>query len=371
MRASSLNPATFRYRRNSVLARCSELGAPLLRVAARLASRTRPTPPASWRRGILIGAEHIGDVLYNTASLPALAEALPACEWHFLAGPPTAAVLANNPFVKSCVTTLTELDHVDVAICYNSGGYWRELAAATRCGIPNRVGYIHKGFSGLVTHPIQINYPQPYPAYFRDLVAQLANRAAKWSLRPKIYPAAKDVAFADKVWSNVNLGEKPVVACFLTSRQASGVWPARRFAETVAQLEASEDFQTVLCGTGGDAELLGSLKSEFGLRAEILAGDLDLLALCCFLEKCAVTLCPDSGPRHVANAVGTPVVFVRNLAVGKVETGAYCETEIDAAPNFERVPFAAQERAFDQLQPERVAEFVRRQVRSERAKSEN
>ncbi|HXA10329.1 MAG TPA: hypothetical protein VNW28_10120, partial [Chthoniobacterales bacterium] len=136
MPSSPVNPATFRDRRNFALARWSELAAPLLKGAANVSCRGRPTPSSSWRRGVLIGADHIGDVLYNTASLPALAEAFPECEWHFLATPPASEVLANNPFIKSCVESLDALSRVDVAICYNSGGYWRDLFGAIRQRIP-------------------------------------------------------------------------------------------------------------------------------------------------------------------------------------------------------------------------------------------
>ncbi len=237
-----------------------------------------------------MGADHIGDVLYNTASLPVLAEAFPDCEWHFVAAPPPTEILANNPSIKSCVSSPAALGSLDVAICYNSGGYWRELATAVRCGIPNRVGYVHKGFSALVTHPVRINYPQPYPAYFRDLVAQLTGRPPAWPLRPRIYPAAQNGEKAEAAWGAAGLGKKPVVACFLTSRQAAGVWPARKFAETVALLEAMGCCRTVLCGTASDAALLEALKAEFGLQAVTLTGKLDLLSLGSFLQKCAGAL---------------------------------------------------------------------------------
>ena len=112
--------------------------------------------------------------------LPALAEAFPDCEWHYMASSPASEILAGNPLIKSCVSSPEMPGPVDVAICYNSGGYWRELIQATKGGIPNRVGYVHKGFSALVTNPIEIDHPQPYPAYFRDLIAQLT------ALRPLI-----------------------------------------------------------------------------------------------------------------------------------------------------------------------------------------
>lgn len=44
----------------------TEAMAPLLRAWARIRTGP-PTPPERWRKGILIGESHIGDVLYNTS----------------------------------------------------------------------------------------------------------------------------------------------------------------------------------------------------------------------------------------------------------------------------------------------------------------
>ncbi len=329
MRSSPVNPATFRDRRNLRLARLSERVAPLLENGRTLFMPQRhSTPPAAWRRGILVGADHIGDVLYNTASLPALAEALPECEWHFVARPPTSEILANNPFIKSCVASTESLGPIDVAICYNSGGYWRELIKATRLGIPNRVGYVHKGFSALVTEPVQLNYPQPFPAYFRELVAQLINKAPTWPLRPRVYPSAADESSADELWRELELDPtRPIIACFVTSRQSRGVLPSRKFAEAIRELEKDPDIQTVLLGAAGDKTILAELKASFHLKAIIAAGGLRLLPLVCFLRKCALVFSTDSGPRHLANAAGVRVVYFRNISFSKVEAGRYCETE--------------------------------------------
>ena len=359
MRPLPLKPATFRDSRNLVLARISELGAPLLGLAARLRSAGKPTPPTAWRRGIIMGADHIGDVLYNTASLPALAEALPECEWHFVAAPPATEVLAHNPFVASCVSSLTSLDSVDVALCYNSGGYWRDLVAAVQHKIPNRVAYIHKGFSGLVTHPIRIDYPQPFPAYFRDFVAQLSDQKPGWSLRPKVFPAERDEELAGQLWRQLELDAvRPVLACFVTSRQTRGVWPAVNFATAIRDIERASDVQTVLLGTDDDRPLLMRLTKEFGLRARLAAGQLPLLALVRFLEKCSAVFCTDSGPRHLANAAGVPALYPRNISFSQVEAGRYCETEIDLAPEAEFVSSAEEERVFSLIEPKAVAATV-------------
>ena len=70
------------------------------------------------------------------------------------------------------------------------------------------------------------------------------------------------------------------------------------------------------------------------------AGSLGLRALSCFLSHFATVLTTDSGPRHIANAAGVPVVFVRNVWSNAVETGVYVDTRpTSAAPR--TMPIAA------------------------------
>ena len=319
----------------------------------------RTDSPESWRRGLLLGADHIGDVLYNTASLPILAEAFPLCEWHYVASPPASEVLKNNPFIKSCLQSPESLGAIDVAVCYNSGGYWRDLIKATRLGIRNRVGYVHKGFSALVTRPIQIDYPQPYPAYFRDLVAQLSGKAPTWSLRPRVFPGADDEDAALRLWQELEFDlMRPTLACFVTSRQARGVWPSAKFAAAIQQIEKAGDVQTVLLGTSGDLPLLKELKNSFGLKAQVAAGNLRLLPLVGFLKKCSAVFCTDSGPRHLANAAGVPAVYLRNISFSKIEAGRYCETEIDLAPDIQFARGEDEAGAFSEVDPVKVANEV-------------
>ena len=364
MRTSKINLVSIRHRRNLAAVRLSEIGAPLLRGAASLFSRGPATPPQSWRRGILMGASHIGDVLYNTASLKALAEGLPKCEWHHLAAQPAGQILANNPYLASCANSLESIGPLDVAICYNSGGYWRELLDITRRGLTNRVAYVHKGFSGLVTHEIQINYPQPFPAYFRDLVAQLTGLVPDWSLRPEVFTSASDDERARSLWEELELDvSRPVLACFATSRQTRGVWPAESYAETIRQVESAQEIQTVLLGAPEDLAILGDLQKAFSLRARVCAGELQLLELVSFLRHCTAAFTTDSGPRHLANAAGIPVTYIRNISFSRVEAGRYCDSELDMAPNVEFVSAEKQDEVFALLDPVEIGNRVIEGVR--------
>jgi hypothetical protein len=72
--ATSFLPETFRKRHNLLLGRASEAARPLLKLIGSASSRGQVTPPQGWRRGLMIGHNHMGDVLYRTGSLPILSE---------------------------------------------------------------------------------------------------------------------------------------------------------------------------------------------------------------------------------------------------------------------------------------------------------
>lgn len=352
---------SFREPYNYRVACLSEFAGPLIRGLTSLRGLTRPCPPSQWRRALLWGAGHIGDVLYNTGSLPTLKLGLPNCQWIHAASPPVATVLAGNPHLAGTCDPCdiaARASEFDAIVCYNSGASWRETVAAWRFGIPNRAAYVHKGFSALATHPIPIRRPQSYPAYFRDLVSHLTGTPPDWSLRPVVYPNASHEEEAAALWQEFALGRRPVVAAFVTSRQSSGVWPAERFGEVLRGLHAVADCDSVLLGSAADQATLRGVCDGAKLASRIAAGRLSLLGLVCFLRRCRLVLATDSGPRHLANAAGIPVFFVPNLAVAKIETGAYVETETDLVPVVECVPTSDQPAAFDRIDPRRIAETL-------------
>jgi heptosyltransferase I len=87
-------------------------------------------------------------------------------------------------------------------------------------------------------------------------------------------------------------------------------WRAERYAEVADY--AAERYGAQILLTGGSTEL----ERAYGLAIETAArcrprnliGQTSLKILLCILQRASVVLCPDSGPAHMATAVGTPVV---------------------------------------------------------------
>lgn len=349
--ADRFEPRAFRRRRNLLLGRASEIVRPALRIGARALSRGAPSDPHEWRNGLILSHNHIGDLLYRTCSLSQLRDALPDCRWTFLTTPESAEILQGNPSIDSIVTYCTgenswdlsrgafaELRkrRFDVVLCTNTLRHYPDFFLATPLGIPNRVGFAYKGLSGLLTHKVPITYPSAFPAYFRAMVAHIGNLKPNWELKPRIFPAESEREAAARTWNDLCFDDsRPVVACAITTRQLGANWPPSLLLAILTETRRLIDFDVVLTGASHDAGDLSVLANQVEFECRILAGTLSLRAFAAFLQRCDAVLTLDSGNRHIANAVGTPVFFLRNPSVSSVESGRYCSNETDLAPPFE------------------------------------
>jgi heptosyltransferase-2 len=101
--------------------------------------------------------------------------------------------------------------------------------------------------------------------------------------------------------------EGPAVAIAPGARWATKRWPAERFA-AVADALAAEGFRIVLCGGPGDRDAFAAFRAA--TRAKI-AADLSFLpldGLAAAIARVQLLIACDSGPVHLATAVGTPVL---------------------------------------------------------------
>jgi heptosyltransferase-2 len=94
-------------------------------------------------------------------------------------------------------------------------------------------------------------------------------------------------------------------------------WPAERFVETALRVAQTGRCHWVVLGGPGDALLASQLTetlrhklsaSDPEARVTNLSAQTTLRELCAVLKFCRAVLTNDTGPMHVAAAVGTPVV---------------------------------------------------------------
>jgi len=84
-------------------------------------------------------------------------------------------------------------------------------------------------------------------------------------------------------------------------------WPTERFAELARRL-ADAGARVVLTGTAGERELTRAVREAAGVPLEDCSGALSLDQLIALLAEARVLVSNDTGPVHLAGAVGTPVL---------------------------------------------------------------
>ena len=184
---------------------------------------------------------------------------------------------------------------------------WRSALVAFASGAPRRFGYATDHRSLLLTEKVE--KPPPIDHQLRDYDRLLARGGVVPDAEaPKLAPPAETLRKIDALLDADRLrdgGGRPV---FLAPGAAFGEtkrWPAERFALLG---------DAVMDGGSRAAILVGPSEIELGRlvarrarhRIPILGADLDTGELAALLSRGALLIGNDSGPAHLAAAVGTP-----------------------------------------------------------------
>ena len=103
-------------------------------------------------------------------------------------------------------------------------------------------------------------------------------------------------------------GESAVVVIHPGATDPRRRWPARNFGEVAAAC-AADGCRVLVVGTRDEQELAAAVVAAAASpRVVSLAGELELGALAALLGAASVLVGNDSGPRHLAQALGTPTV---------------------------------------------------------------
>jgi heptosyltransferase-2 len=88
-------------------------------------------------------------------------------------------------------------------------------------------------------------------------------------------------------------------------------WPAQRFIDAAREIQKRTKCYWVVLGGKGDVILANEIQAAIATNQPgtvSLAGQTSLRELCAVIQQCRVLLTNDTGPMHIATALGTPVV---------------------------------------------------------------
>lgn len=182
--------------------------------------------------------------------------------------------------------------------------------------IPRRIGYARDARRLLLTQTAAPPRKGETPAHQRFYYLELLRRSGLIGELPECADirlnGAGEAAQSGLEWRQERgfgtapwIGVSPGAAYGGAKR-----WLPERFAEAAAELAAELDAEVALFGSPAERELCESIRKMTGSKAHNLAGKTSLSEFINLAASCTLYLTNDSGPMHVAAALGVPTVAV-------------------------------------------------------------
>ncbi len=122
-------------------------------------------------------------------------------------------------------------------------------------------------------------------------------------------------------------GDRLLVGLNLGAGQPHRHWPTQYFAQLAAALHHDEEACSVLIGGPEDRKLAASVQQQLTVPAIDAVGQTTLGQLPALIQRCDVLVSADSGPLHIAVAVGIPTVALFGPSFPHL-TGPYGDNNI-------------------------------------------
>jgi len=341
--------------------------------------------PPSPRRILIIKPSAIGDVVHTLPILNLLRRRWPEARIEWVVTQACAGILEGHP----------QLDEVLIFDRKQLGRWWRDAAARrslraftqdlrsrrydlvidlqglfrsgwlawqTRC--PARVGFANarEGAWLFYTHRI---HPGTTEQHAIDRYLKLA-QAVGAATDPVEYVFPTDDADRQAVTQMLG-SDQPYAVLIPGTNWPTKRWPIEHFNALAAAIRREFGLRTVVAGAPSERELGEQIAESLNL-----CGRTTLRQLVALLERAAVVICNDSGPMHIATALGRPMVALFG-PTNPVRTGPYrrddavVRLDISCSPCYSRT--CSHQSCLRLLQVQPVLAHVRQQLEKHRVAS--
>ena len=262
----------------------------------------------------------LGDMVLLTPALRALKRTYPESDLTLLLRPRVADLMQTHPYVDTCILDKKKegryrsfmglvrqvRDKVfDLAVVLHPTSF-RNALLPFLAGVPIRIGTNVSGRGMLLTRSCEDNTNVHEVHRYLRVLRLLDIDAAPSFL--EFWHRDTDRQFIERLLRAEGVSPNDrILALNLGTTWTTKQWEVTNFADVIQQIvHLAPRIKIVLTGSPTERELAETL--PVSLPVVNLIGKTDVLQLGALLEKCEVCLTSDSGPMHIAAAVGTPTV---------------------------------------------------------------
>ncbi|MEW5981252.1 MAG: glycosyltransferase family 9 protein [Acidobacteriota bacterium] len=272
----------------------------------------------------------LGDVLLCTPIAAALRRRFPGGDITWWVSPAHAPLLQGSPCVHRVWTASPEGRWRDLYSQVRAASYdavvmpWtntRQAWLMALADVPRRVGpggrmqyeflFTDRVHDGAALGDTRTHFVEMQLEFARALGCDISGLAPHVTVSPVEHADA--AALLER--HGVQAGEAYLVLHVGRGMDIrSRIWPTERFAEIGRHLRRDLACRIVLTGTAGEREMVARVAADIGDGAVNLAGRTSLRQVCAVIARARLCVSLDTGPAHLAAALGVPVVALFPMA---------------------------------------------------------
>jgi len=276
-----------------------------------------PRPP---RQVAIFHLNQVGDLLFSMPALASLRAHFPEAEITSILRPNLVELMQANRSVDHLLVRGSGLPgearlarelrrrRIDLAVAFSQSA--PTVLQAIACGAATRIGFVDADLSFLLNRKVHLR-GLPWPGKLARLAVCLGAGLPPDSYvgMLRIPPEPRERAQRLLERAGINGQERiAVIAPGASGRRRHKAWEGDRFAEVADYLRERWGVAIVIVGGRGDAREASRAAGSMSAPSANLAGETSTGELAAILERADLLVGVDSGPMHVAAAMGTPVV---------------------------------------------------------------
>lgn len=127
-------------------------------------------------------------------------------------------------------------------------------------------------------------------------------------LELELHVSAEDEQLAERMILEGGLADRPLIAINPGASSLIKCWPTHKFSKLIERLQRELQLGVVVVGGAGERYLFDAIAEGMEKPPLDLVGKTSLLTLGAILKRCVTLVSGDTGPLHLATAVGTRVI---------------------------------------------------------------
>ena len=281
---------------------------------------------------LIIKPSSLGDIVMALPVLSALRKSFPDAKITWLIRPEFAPLLENHPHLTetiifdrnllakfwynpcafiSCLSLIRRLRDKKFDAVIDLQGLFRTAFLGRLSGCRNRFGMTAaREFAGIFyTHkvPQDSSCVHVVDYYLKVVRAAGAQKTDVQFVFPQDSSAAESV---NKLLAGYNVKLDNYAVLIPGSVHTEKCWPVERFTALANKISSQFGLDIVAVGTKNESPIIQKIKSLANVPITDFAGRTNLKELTALLKNARLVVSNDTGPGHIAAALGTPLVMM-------------------------------------------------------------